>query len=252
MHEYIELIASRRPEWAIATEVGEGLDVDATIVSASGRRMPVVRLHASVHGRLSIKQRDPASWPEGCPERHIEAGGTFCLGKGAPLRPGTAEEADTWWEWLGEFLKAQFFADRNAYWPTRFLHHGQAADVQVEMEELAAGTFLQEDVRQALDEGRGWLADALPRLTKDKLRLINLRSPCPRGCCKRKAPLPKSPGRTCYPTLRRRCKQRELVLSLVKLEYARRKKEKEFWAQHPRKVCCETMRDCPLKRGARN
>jgi hypothetical protein len=117
----------------------------------------------------------------------------------------------------------------------------------VDMEKLAAGTALQEDVRQALDENRGWLADSLPRLTKDKTRLVNLRSPCPRGCCKRKSPLPKSLGRVCYPKLRRGCKQRELVLALVKLEYARRRKEEEFWKQHPRKTCCGTMRECPLK-----
>jgi hypothetical protein len=248
MHQFTRTIANRCPGWATAMRAAEGLDIDATIVSGSGRPMPVVRLHVWVDSRVRVKQRDPALWPEGCPERHIEWGGTFCLGKGTPLRPGTDAEADTWWEWLSEFLQAQFFADRNGFWPTRFLHHGFAADVQLKMEELAAGTFFAEDVRQALDEGTGWLTGTLPRLTKDRSQLINLRSPCPRGCSTRKTKLPKGARRTCYPILRRGCSQRELVLSLVKLEYERRRKEVEFWKQHPRKVCCGTMRDCPLPR----
>jgi hypothetical protein len=246
MHRFIRSIASRCPAWATATETDDGLDVDATVIRASGRPMPAIHLRVWVQGRLRVKQRDPVRWPEGCPERHIEWGGTFCLGKGAPLAPDTDEDADTWWHWLREFISAQFFADRNGYWPTRFLHHGDAADVQVAMENLVADTILEADVRQALDERRGWLAEESPRLTRDRTALVNLRSPCPRGCSKRKAPLPKGADRKAYPILRRRCKQRELLLSVVKLEMKRRAKEEEYWAQHPRKECCGTMKACPL------
>lgn len=247
MPPYIDLLARRCPAWATIARSQDALDVDAAIESASGRPLPVVRLSVWVDYRLRVKQRAPALWPEGCPERHMESGGTFCLGKGAPLRPMTNGEADTWWEWLREFVKAQFFADRNAYWPTRYLHHGDAADAQIEMEKISAGTVFEEDVRQALDEHRGWLAGDLPRLVKNKSRLVNLRAPCPRGCCKRKAPLPKGASRTCYPKLRKACKQRELALSLIRLEYKRREKEDEFWKTHPRKVCCGTMQRCPLR-----
>jgi hypothetical protein len=247
VHQYLGLISSRCPSWATVSQAGAELHIEAEVVGDSGRPMPSVALRAWVQVQLRVAQRGFRRWPEGCPERHIEAPGTFCLGKGKPLQPSTNEQADTWWEWLRLFVGAQFFADRNQFWPTRFLHHGDASDVQIEMEDLARGTIFENDVNQAHDDRTGWLAEKLPRLTKDATHLVNLRAPCPRGCVRRKAPLPKGAHRKSYPVLRRACKQRQLVFSLVKLEYKRRKKEDEFWGHHPREICCGTMRDCPLR-----
>lgn len=247
MHQFLELISKRCPGWAIVSQAGAEIHIDAAVIGDSGRPMPSVALRAWVQNRLRVAQRGFLRWPEGCPERHIEAPGTFCLGKGKPLQPATNDQADTWWEWLDKFLRAQFFADRNGFWPTRFLHHGDASDLQIEMEDLARGTIFESDVKQAHDNRIGWLTEKLPRLTKDANSLVNLRAPCPRGCSKRKAPPPKGPGRKSYPVIRRRCDHRELMLALVKLELKRRKKEEEFWGQHPRKQCCGTMKECPLR-----
>lgn len=250
MHRFVRLVLDRRPNWASARENGTGIDVDISLKTASGRPRPTVHLHFWADSQLRVKQREPKIWPEGCPERHIEREGTFCLGKArAPLRPSRDAEADAWWEWLKQFLYAQFFADKNGFWPSdRALHHGNAADSQLKMEELARSSFLETDVAMALEARTGWLAGKLPRLTKDQKHLTNLRSPCPRGCFKRKTPLPKGARRRVHPILRKGCKQKELILALIKLEYERRKKEDEFWASHPRKVCCGTMRDCPLRK----
>ena len=143
----------------------------------------------------------------------------------------------------------QFFADKERYWPSgRGLHHGRASDIQLKMEELARGTILEEDVRHALEEGRGWLAESLPRLTKDRKRLTNLCAPCPRGCFKRKAPLPKGIHRKKHPIIRGNCREKGLIHSIIRLEFDRRRCEAEFWNGHPRKVCCGTMVNCPLAR----
>lgn len=253
MHQSFRLIASRCPAWAKVTHAGIGLDIDAAVVDDSGRPLPAVELRVSVNERVRVTQRDPARWPTACPERHIEVPGTFCLGKGEPLSPANTREADIWWEWLREFLVSQFFAERNHFWPSgRALHHGQAADVQLKMEAISAQTFLEDDVRHALEERKGWLAGQLPRLTKDGTRLVNQRAPCPRGCFKRRAPLSKGANRKLHPILRRSCKEKSILFSLIKLEHARRKSEMEFWDKHPRKVCCGTMFECPLKKESEN
>lgn len=197
--------------------------------------------------KILVKQRGKPRWPAGCPERHIESDGAFCLGVGAPIHPHSAADADTWWVWLKEFLDSQIFVDSNRYWPSgRTLHHGQAAHIQIEMEELSRGTFLENDVRRHLEEGDGWLSQHLPRLSKDGRSLINLRSPCPVGCFTRTGPPSKIQGRKKHAVLRRDCQQKTLLLALVKLELIRLKKENEFWQSHPRKTCCKSIVGCPL------
>jgi hypothetical protein len=139
-------------------------------------------------------------------------------------------------------------------------------EFQLKMEHAALGTSLEGDVRKALEERSGWLSRPLPRLPvarkkkkskksktgKAKAALVrpnmlNLRSPCPRGCHKRKAPLPKGPDRKDYPILRKSCKQRPLLVQLIRLEQERREAETAFWTDCASKPCCGTMDDCPLR-----
>ena len=249
MHQSLNLIAIKCPTWANVTKSGNGLDIDATVVDDSGRPRPNVRLRVWADSRVRVRERDPNRWPIACPERHIEAAGTFCLGKGDPLSPRDDREVYIWWDWLRQFLTSQFFADKERYWPSgRGLHHGKASDIQIKMEKLAQGTIFEDDVRFALEEGRGWLAERLPRLTKDQTRLTNLGAPCPRGCFKRKAPLPKGVHRKNHPVVRSNCREKDLIREIIRLEFDRRRCEKEFWLWHPRKVCCGTMTNCPLER----
>jgi hypothetical protein len=207
----------------------------------SGRPFGPIQLAVkSIAGALAVREASiPTRWPAGCPERHINHDGTFCIGEGAINSPHTAGDADLWWEALGKFLVGQRHAERSGEWLyPRSLHHGKASDHQRELERLAKGTQFEEDVERALHSRCGWLADELPRLHKDGTRLVNLRSPCPKGCEKRR-----------HPIVRRRCKQRELMFRLVKEEHLRREAERKFWEAYPRKQCCGTMKSCPLPRG---
>ena len=249
MTRALELIASRCPSWANITPTVGGLAIDATLKMESGKRYRVVHLLASYNGRASVKERGPAKWPTCCPERHIEPGGTFCLGKGPVLTLRCEEDADTWWAWLNEFLCSQFYVDRNRHWPSgRALHHGDAADAQLKMEEIAFGTKFESDVRDCLEYRVGWLAGELPRLSVDGTQLANLRAPCPRGCGKLNGKTIRQIYRKFHPTLRRKCRELNKITKLINLESERRQKEKEFWEKLSGTHCCQSVDTCPILR----
>lgn len=240
MNAQLKLIQAQCPSWATVALTKGALEVVARVVLPSGRPDVGVTLQVTApHGRISVKERPPRRWPIGCPERHINRNGTFCLGVGDPIEPDTKADADDWWYWLSEFILSQRVADESGIWPnTRSLHHGDAYKHQKKMEDLAEGSPFQSEVTDALEGGDGWLAGEIPRLSKDGKRLVNLRAPCPRGCLRRK-----------HPILRRKCKQKFLIYELIKHEHLRREEESKFWAEFEGRPCCETMKQCPLRTG---
>lgn len=239
MTAQLKLIEAQCPAWATLREVNGALEIAAQITRSSGRTDAPVHLNlTSSHGKLSVRERAPRQWPVACPERHINRNGTFCLGVGDPVSPKDAKHANAWWRWLNEFIECQRVAADSGCWPsTRALHHGDAYKYQRKMEDLAAGTIFEQDVRRALEAAQGWLLGDIPRLSKDRKRLVNLRAPCPRGCLRRRKPI-----------LRRNCDHKELMFDLVKNEWLRRKEESDFWNIFEGQQCCETMRDCPLRK----
>jgi hypothetical protein len=233
----LDLIGDQCPPWASIAKAGQGF-VATAIALPSGKPFGPIRLQIKAsNGVIDVQEATkPGTWPVGCPERHINHDGTFCIGEGRINSPKTATDADLWWQALGKFLIGQRFADRHRKWPyPRSLHHGAASIHQRNLESLAKGTCFEGDVDDALHAQLGWLAGSIPRLHRDGTRLVNLRSPCPRGCKKRK-----------HPILRRKCKQRDLMFRLVKEEHLRRQAEQRFWDNYPRKICCGTMGSCPL------
>lgn len=238
MKPALRLISDTRPSWVVVARNGAGLDLLARAMHPGGRPDAPVSLFAYLAADNSVEVREcnPRQWPVGCPERHINKSGSFCLGVGEANRPTTLAHARCWWSWLHDFILGQRFADRFRRWPTsRALHHGDAHFHQLNLENLAAGTPFECEVAEALEVGSGWLAGAIPRLTREGTRLVNQRAPCPRGCVKRRKPI-----------LRRACKQKELIFKLVREERARRREDARFWAEFKGRTCCETMDVCPL------
>lgn len=238
MNEQLKLIKSACPPWAAVVVAGQALKATAHALPSGKPFGPIVLLIRSRNSEVTVEEGvRPTRWPVGCPERHINHDGSFCIGQGAINLPRTAGDAAIWWEAVGKFLRGQRYADRYRQWPyERSLHHGAASDHQRKLEDLAKGTLFEADVELALHGGSSWLSDNLPRLHLKEPRLTNLRAPCPRGCMRRG-----------HPVLRRKCKQRELIFDIVREETARRKAEKKFWDSYPRKTCCGTMDDCPLQ-----
>lgn len=151
----------------------------------------------------------------------------------------STSEAQKWWTLLGEYLGCQQIADKYRRWPPEYgLSHGDAAQYQIKMEDIAVGLGWESEVLAATAFGDGWLGGKLPRIRKGTEMLVNQRDLCPRSCDCKKAPL-----------LRRNCPRRDEVARLVMLERMRRKEEADFIAGFSKKnfTCCETMEKCPLR-----
>lgn len=241
------LLRGELPSWATTKSHARQLLVEAAVPRPNGNSWPAVTIEISVSedGKLQAREFPARRWPTFCPQRHINKGGHFCLGlSDIPLGladvpiVNDANSARRWWEILASHLQTQFVADALKLWPPHLeWDHGEAGEIQSSMEQLVEQHGLLNDVKSAHLYGEGWLAGELPRLTKKADRLVNGRSPCPRGCKKRK-----------HPILRRACPKREVVFQLVKLEREKRKQSAFFWEAAKNEQCCGQMRNCPLKR----
>jgi hypothetical protein len=176
-----------------------------SIGSEDGQARLVVR-EQSAHRRL----------PLGCPARHINMDGTFCVGWGPsrPPVPRNATEAETAWKIICGYLQLQDRATASGEWPPEAAWaHGDAAKAQQAIEDLAS---------------------TLPaRLAKpSQLELLRLtrRRPCPCGSGDR--------VKDCHePSI---TELRSLYAAVVRGEDA-------FWRGWAGRPCCGTMRECRLR-----
>ena len=210
-------------------------------------------------GRVVVFEEPGGHLPSCCVERHINPDASFCLHYNSTQPVQSAGMAWEWWRSLGFFLNNQDYASRIRKWPMLAqLSHGDAATTQVQMEELAEPLGWNEEILAAIFRRHGWLGGRLPRLSRDNGNLVNLRSPCPRGCTRKHHPFRKCScerlncaegcRRLHKPILRADCPNRSVVESLVLLEHQRRTQEGEFLMSLKKKkvVCCGTMDNCPL------
>ncbi|MYI70451.1 MAG: hypothetical protein F4103_17490 [Boseongicola sp. SB0673_bin_14] len=210
---------------------------------------------------VAVFEEPDGHLPLCCVERHINPDASFCLHYNSTEPVQSAAMAREWWRSLGFYLNNQDYASRRRKWPMLAqLSHGDAAITQIQMEELAEPLgWKEEEVLAAIFRKRGWLGGRLPRLSKDKSSLVNLRSPCPRGCTRKHHPFRKSScerlncaegcRRLHKPTLRADCPNRSVVESLVLLEHQRRAQEHEFFKslKNSQVICCGTMDNCSLR-----
>jgi hypothetical protein len=200
------------PEWQLTVDTGEHLVVHEAVI---GTRLPSF-----------------------CPELHVNEDGAFCIGYRDYAR-ACKQDIREFWDDLNAYLLNQDYASRRSAWPSgRWLSHGIAADYQLEAERLAKEAGWEAEYAAWLENKEGWLAGPLPRLSKDKSRLVNARTPCPRGCKSRL-------GRI---IVRRACKKRQLLETLIHEEYARRAAEHRFFENifRKKKRCCRRIMGCPL------
>ena len=178
--------------------------------------------------------------PSFCPERHINEGGSFCVGQGVDGMVNSIDAARVWWGLLERYLKLQRVASRTRQWPPRqAMSHGSAADYHSMAVEHAAKLGIVEDWYQMLEGRPLWFSNNSVRLDKSGRRLASGRQPCPVGCL----------GKRGKPILRRKCCNRDAVVGLIKAEANRRNAEENYWgafiqAGHK---CCGTMDRCPLR-----
>jgi hypothetical protein len=171
-----------------------------------------------------------------------------------------SEQAASWWSSLCAFLNNQVYAEKHRVWPLAAgLSHGDAAGEQLAMEELAEPLGWRDELWRGMFRGKGWMSKRLPRVSKAPARVVNARSPCPRGCTWKHKGLRRDSCKTesCYrsckklhkPILRAECPHREAIEALILLEHRRREIEarivEELIAEGKR--CCESMNLCPLR-----
>lgn len=259
----LELLLKQIPDWVKVTRK-EGLSAQVLGSPPKASGLPAgdfkLAIHLLTSGGVSVAEiKGGTQLPKFCPERHINPGGSYCISYGStePLSDDFA--ADSWWEHLRMFLIHQVYAGRHGVWPLEGgLCHGDAALIQEKMEELADPLGWKDEILEGIFRNKGWLADALPRASRRLNRLLNARTPCPRGCTIQKD-LPRKKNcrsistavggtRDFMPVLRAECPNRASLEKIALLEHKRRKLEQGFMTDIKKEgyVCCRTMKNCPL------
>lgn len=228
------------PPWAalLARRGASEVDWIAAPPLPSGTATPAVIVRTSIEGGLvyAAEAAPGTQLPVRCPELHINADSSFCLGRRAYRTRDTAEVA-IFWQDLGEFLVNIHHALRRRRWPAgRWLSHGPiAADRQAEAEAAAAAIGMAKDYALCLEAGEGWVADGARRARGR----IAAKAPCPRGC--RDALGHTVPFRA--------CQHRADIQAMVTAERARRIAQANYFRslRLAGAACCGRIAGCPLQ-----
>lgn len=225
----------------MARSAPESINLEAQLARSGGGLTSLYRLTVAAAGDYSVTVKEGGPdrlLPAACPDRHINAGGTFCIGLRAGRNIQTASDAKVWWEQLGVFLLAQQTATETGFWPPDLqLSHGdEAADLQIQAEALAERLGKTEEYREAVAFNSGPFADLAGNFSRVTNRPFGGSKPC---VCGRK-------DRTGRVKKRSECAAEDGAC-LVALEAKRRREVDRFWQRHVGVACCETMQTCPLR-----
>lgn len=261
----LDLLFQTLPTWVKVIDRRKNeVDIDATPPPPGGQSARNFHLRIGISergGACIMEQPGRRQFPAFCLERHINADSSFCLQLDSEAPIADNDAAISWWSSLGTFLFNQVYAEQRGLWPLESgLSHADAAREQLAMEKLATPLNWRDDVLRAIFRGTGWLAESLPRVSKTGDRVLNARSPCPRGCTRKHKLLRKRscdvdaclPGcrKQHKPVLRSDCPNRRVIESLVMHEHRRRRIEAQIFdilVQEGHK-CCGTMKFCPLRK----
>ncbi|MBX9647945.1 MAG: hypothetical protein K2X57_12920 [Xanthobacteraceae bacterium] len=241
-----------------ATELGRTseneLDIALPVTHSDGH-CPIYHLRISITGAsASVKELALKLLPTFCPERHINADGSFCLFWRAvdDIAIDGPHSALEWWETLARFLQHQTRAARLRRWPDgQARAHGAAAIHQLRAERAAERlddrltTDIQYGRISAALHGSGAEGPAIRVLLDGKRiystwlrskRVVNLRGPC---IC--------PAGKGQRPRAIRSCGEHAAAAATLALElHSMTVQERRFWAAFEGHLCCGTMNDCPL------
>jgi len=239
-------ILSSCPSWAsIRSQTDFEIRLIAQIKRVSGKitRSYDLLINILHDGKVAVQEVSTnALLPLWCPQRHINANGTFCIGLRADSSVNDAASAENWWRALEVFLSCQETAFESRKWPpTLQLSHGDAADIQLRAEALAQKLNREKDYEAAVAYNEGPIAGLSRHVSRITGRLTNPQAPCMCGYT-----------RGSQIKHRKDC-ARDNNLCLVVLENRRRKAELSFWRALTGKLtCCGTIDDCPIRKEISN
>ncbi|MEH2480991.1 hypothetical protein V1282_004348 [Nitrobacteraceae bacterium AZCC 2146] len=234
----ISALAKSCPTWAEFRPIHAfEAQVDVVATRRSGVLTSVFELRVvQISGEIWVFERPVGNrLPACCPERHINPGGSFCIGLNAG-KGITHETAPAWWVKLHAFVLLQETAAETGLWPSQAqLSHGEAGEIELKAERAAEQIGLLSAYRDAVVFDTGPIASALAKIDPKTGLLRNGRSACICGRLDRHRSV-----------LRRDCHRSGLGCPIV-LEHSRRIKLAEYWHGLRGQPCCGTMRECPLK-----
>ncbi len=127
----LDLLRRTIPEWFAATGSTGAIEGVAEPPSSGAATAFPCRIRIWRRGDeiLASETGTDRRLPSFCPDRHIEQGGTFCLGLRYRRIVVDIPSAIVWWNALEAFLRRQRAAARTRRWPDRqWLSHGEAGE----------------------------------------------------------------------------------------------------------------------------
>jgi|UPI0004724DD7 hypothetical protein len=257
----IQLLAEIADDFgaAVLQRLPHRLDVTIPVPMPDGRSLIYNITAELTGGTISARESAPIRLPAFCPDRHINENSTFCLGwaRVDPLEVISQDSAWSWWARLLKFLRLQERAGRLGRWPDhRAWAHGDAAVHQLRAEKAAdrlGPAYVEHLARNRLSvtrrgsgahgPGLRIMADGtwLYSIWEKAARAVNLRRRC---ICEA--------GTGHQPKVLSSCGDHaEAAVELALAVRDREREEQRFWADFEGKPCCGTMKDCPLRRGAK-
>lgn len=226
MKSQLQLLVQACPPWfEILDLVPDRLDGLARVEPWGIDGVPLTMRN---DGPLTVGETIPgAVFPARCPERHIQADQSFCVGLDRP-RVASLGHAENWWYNLHQFMECQAIAAATGLWPPRnALDHGEAGAYQQRALKIARKLRIEDAYWEAYFGHPSWLSTPswFWSHPKDQPPTTRLRKP----------------------KVKKTRHARRLLLELVFVERRRRHAMEAYRknAIHYGK-CCGQMRDCAL------
>lgn len=213
------------PEWFEITRIDRA-SIQG-VARVRGQKSTPVALTIGIPDRTVSESVPGTVLPTVCPERHINPGSSFCLGRDLQLRSHS-----DWWAQLEAYLKLQELAAQTRRWPIQHaLDHGNAHGFQKAAQRIAEKIGLADEYERLRLGHECRLSPLVEAAGDPDWRLGRLDCFCEAGRV------------TCN------CFRRPKVKKLVMIELSRRKEVSDFWAvlRQLGVVCCGTMRSCELR-----
>lgn len=241
--DIVSLLFSNLPSWLGFGQVREG--TIRGYAAPAGTIWSKGALHITVEPNgLSARARETEvqRLPKWCPELHMNANRTFCLGLSV-VEIRDSLTAEQWWADLETHLRLTSVALKTRVWPQHSaLDHDVAGRYQSAARKLAKQLHLDEEYARAQLGEASWISDLKGTLVTSSGAPRDAQQLCPCGCTKRNG----------KPNSFKHCPRHRKVVRLIMLERARRLELQNFWAEAwlAGARCCGKMRDCPLAAGA--
>lgn len=234
----VDLLKRVAPNWVTVIDTTpDSLRFRAKINRAGGIQSREYRLRAtSLHAHVvSVSEEVIGTLlPAWCPERHVNPGGSFCLGLNAGNNIGDLTDAAAWWRKVEVFLECQEVAHNTGRWPLHIqLSHGEAGAIQLQAEEIAKTLNRTNELEGSILFNSGVIAKAARQL------IFGVRHSRAECLCGRKDKHGKA-------LIRKTC-QRKFDDCLILLEVKRRGAVKDFWTSFKNEKCCGSISTCPLQ-----